>query len=88
MNRYRQNEEIAWRTIEGEAVLVEPISGVVFVLNGVGSKIWSMLEQPLSSVEIVETISVDYPSQQKIGVDVRLFLDNLTERGLIHEVAS
>ena len=44
--RFRQETRVAWRSIDGESVLIDPTSGTVFVLNRVGSQVWALLEEP------------------------------------------
>ena len=84
MSRYRQNHQIAWRRIRGEAVLLDPLKGVVFVLNGVGSHIWEILEEPRPEVEITHTLVRELGvDETRVASDVTHFLHELTTRGLI-----
>ena len=87
MIRYRQNRSIAWRDIEGEAVLIEPSDGTVIVLNGVGCRVWSLLEEPRSSTDITRRIADEYQqNEDDVSTDVSRFLLDLDRRGLVEEV--
>ena len=84
MSCYRQKQEIAWRDIQGEAVLLSPAEGIVFVLNDVGSRIWSLLEEPQPPAELTRRIAQTYRmAEDKVAGDVTRFLEELQERGLI-----
>ncbi len=87
MSCYRQKRDIAWRNFAGEAVLLDPSEGVVFVLNEVGLRIWSLLDEPQPPAELARQICEEYsvPPEQVTG-DVTAFLEALQERGLV-EVA-
>ena len=86
MIRYAQNRQIAWRAIEEEAVLIDPADGTVFVLNGVGLRIWALLEEALSSAEISSELAVEFPSEtDRLDDDISGFLSDLIERELIIE---
>ncbi len=84
MSCYRQRREIAWRDIKGEAVLLDSREGVVFVLNGVGSRIWSLIEEPREQAEISRLIAGEYRlAEAAVVQDVSRFLQALKERGLV-----
>ncbi len=81
---YRQNTAIAWREIDGEAVLIDPSTGTVFVLNRVGARIWDLLSEPRTQFELVGCIA----SENDLGVesvenDVAQFIAALDARALI-----
>ena len=84
MSCYRQRQQIAWRDIKGEAVLLDSREGVVFVLNGVGSRIWSLIEEPKEQAEISRLIAGEYRlAEAAVVQDVSRFLQALKERGLV-----
>ena len=84
---YRQKQDIAWRAADEQAVLIEPLEGVVFVLNQVGCRIWSMLEEARRPSDVVRAIARDYrKTEDEVAADTYPFLEALVERGLIEEV--
>jgi Coenzyme PQQ synthesis protein D (PqqD) len=77
------------RRIGGETIVVPVASGVgdldaIYTFNEVGSRIWSLLEQPIAVKTIVATLSDEYeaPAEQ-LTVDILELLDALRTRGLI-----
>jgi hypothetical protein len=76
--------EIIWRQLDNNAVIVSPQSGEVRVLNHLGTVIWQMLTEQYSVADIVDHLTDNYqvtPIQAQ--QDVILFLQELNERGLI-----
>jgi len=49
-------EGIAYRIIEGEAILINPETGIVFVLNQTGSFLWQQFDGKKSIREIAENV--------------------------------
>ena len=83
MTRYGQNMEIAGRQIDGQAVLVEPSLGVVFVLNSVGARIWQLIESPQPVANVCQHITEEFEvGEARVEIDVETFLEHLAERGL------
>ncbi len=80
---YQQRTTIAWREIEGQAVLIDPGTGTVFVLNGVGSSVWEIIEQPHSIDEIKRSIGEEYDTERQLDPDIREFLETLEARKLV-----
>ena len=53
-------------------------------LNGVGAFIWSCLEQDTTEEEIVKAVMEKYDvEEKKADIDVKKFIDRLTEAGFI-----
>lgn len=77
-------EGIAYRIIEGEAVLINPETGIVFVLNQTGSFLWQQFDGTKSIREIAETVqqtfAVPYADAE---YDLLEFLRELEARELI-----
>lgn len=85
--RFRQKPRIAWREIDGEAVLVDPVRGRMLVLNDTGLYLWQALERPKDSRELAESLCTEFDvSADTAAHDVGAFLESLRERNLV-EVA-
>jgi len=81
---YRQNPSVAWRAIDGEAVLIDPSNGTVFVLNRLGARIWELLEEPRAADDLARTLESEHPEERvRIAEDVESFLGALFERTLV-----
>jgi len=77
---------IIHETIEGEAVMIDLVSGNYYTLGEVGTEIWSLLEQGSSRDEIVAALEERYDGDQAtIEESVGAFLDELQHDELILE---
>jgi hypothetical protein len=77
---------IIHETIEGEAVMIDLVSGNYYTLGEVGTEIWSLLEQGSSRDEIVAALEERYNGDQAtIQGSVDAFLDELQQDELILE---
>lgn len=75
---------LSWRLLDGEAVIVSPVSGEIRVLNAVGTEIWQRLADGASIAQIESSLVEQYQlSAQQAEADVTAFLHDLTERHLI-----
>jgi len=81
------------REIGGETLIV-PVTGHVmdlesiYVLNTVGSRIWELLRSPSTPVQIAGVVAGEFAvTAEEAALDTADFLDSLSARGLIHEVA-
>ena len=84
--RFRQETRVAWRSIDGESVLIDPTSGTVFVLNRVGSQVWALLEEPRTVEELAASVGRTHDrAPASVADDVETFLTDLADRSLIEE---
>ncbi|MEX1258778.1 MAG: PqqD family protein [Gemmatimonadota bacterium] len=83
-----RTDDVAWKVVEGEAVLVHAESSAYYGLNRTGTALWEALTSgPCSPDELVSGLSqqLDAPPQQA-GQDVDTFLRSLVGAGLATEV--
>jgi Coenzyme PQQ synthesis protein D (PqqD) len=52
--------EIIWSVVDGEAMLLNAVSGEYFSLNGTGTEVWQRLQDGTSEAEIVESMARIY----------------------------
>jgi hypothetical protein len=77
------------RQIAGETIIVPVCGGVgeldaIYTLNEVGSRIWQLIDTPITVGQIVETLSREYEVAAECARrDVVEFLELLSRRGLI-----
>lgn len=84
MTRYRQNREIAWRAIDGEAVLFDSTAGMMRQLNPVGTALWAELENERTVAELVAFVTERFEvTAERARADVEAFLASLLERKLL-----
>jgi hypothetical protein len=77
------------RRIAGETIVVPVSSRVgdldsIFTLNDVGSRVWTLLETPISVHEILVTLCEEYDApRQQVAADLGELLDTLQTSGLV-----
>lgn len=76
-------EQIVWRDLDGEVVILNLESGIYFGLEGTGNDIWRLLAEGRSQAEIAEQLSARYEvSPQQARADVARFVAELCAKGL------
>jgi hypothetical protein len=79
----RSSDAIA-KELDGELVLLDLQSGTYFGLNEVGSRIWELMESPVSVAEINAKLLDEFEvSDVVLAADVDAFLDVLHEKKLL-----
>jgi Coenzyme PQQ synthesis protein D (PqqD) len=83
--RYKINEQqVIQETIEGEAVIVNLVSGNYYSLDKVGAEIWGKIENGKSLDEILGLILKVYRGDPAaIETSVKSLIDELAKEGLI-----
>jgi hypothetical protein len=86
--KYRQNREIAWRAIEGEAVLFDTARGMMRQLNPLATALWERLENEQTLADLVAFVVARYEiDATRAQADVETFLQSLSERSLVEAFA-
>jgi hypothetical protein len=83
--RYRVNtEEVAAKVIDGEAIIINLTTGVYYSMDGVGGRVWSLLEAHHSVDAIVEAICAGYSVPADVcRADVARLTSQLLEETLL-----
>lgn len=85
MTQFKINQEV--RTTpsdEDGSVLINLESGKVFSLNGVGAKVWTMLEQRLTFEGLLDSLAREYEvPRQQLKDDLEPFIHDLERNGLV-----
>ncbi len=70
--------------IPGETVILDPTSGRYFGLDGVGSRVWDMLQEPTTVAAIVAAITSEFDvDEATCERDLRALLEDLEAKGLV-----
>jgi Coenzyme PQQ synthesis protein D (PqqD) len=81
--RYARNERVAWQLIDGEAVLIDLVSGETLGLNDSGGWIWSQMDGRTAE-EISAGLSAHFDvASSDASLDVSEFVELLAARGLV-----
>jgi len=84
MHAFRVSEDVIFRELENEAVLLDLSSGRYYGLNLVGTRVWTLLSGGTTIDAIVETLAAEFDADAaRIAEDVGELLADLTARGLV-----
>jgi hypothetical protein len=76
--------EIAWRVIDGEAIVVNPRSGLVYPLNPVATRCWELADGQRGLEDIVRAICEEFDALPvDARRDVESFFRELEEKALL-----
>ena len=79
-----RNPATAWRTIEGEAVILSMDTKVFRGLNAVGSRVWELIDGRRSVDEIARQIVEEFQvAPADAARDVSAFIEQLLAKGLV-----
>jgi hypothetical protein len=88
-----KGSDLTTRRIAGETLIV-PIRGhvgdldAIFTLNEVGSRVWQLIDEPLTVAEIAAAVSDEYEvTEAEAERDVIELLSSMEAAGLIREVS-
>jgi hypothetical protein len=80
--------DIRIATDDDGAVLLNVATGSVFSLNGVGGKIWGMIEQGLPREGILGSLAAEFDvPEEQLENDLTVFLSQLESKGLVQRSA-
>jgi hypothetical protein len=76
--RYRVNHpQVINEMIDGEAIMINLVSGSYYSLDSLGGEVWGLLEKSLSVDDIVTQLSFRYDASDDI---IRSVVENLLEQ--------
>jgi hypothetical protein len=81
-----RNERLAWRTLDGQVLILFPEAGTLHRLNGTGSAMWEQLDGRRTLAEIGETLTATYEVDPNEAVrDLQVLAADLVDAGLVKE---
>ena len=84
--RLSKNENIPWKLIEGQAILLDGEESELIRLNEVGSEIWNAIDGTRTADAIVDQFCRTFDvTQGKAQQDVQRFLQHLLRNELVAE---
>ncbi|WP_276353954.1 PqqD family protein [Cohnella caldifontis] len=81
---YSRHGAVEMLDMEGEAILLNQETFTVTKLNETGGFVWQSLTEPLTFEDLAERLSNEFRTgREAVDADLRHFLEQLTEIGLI-----
>lgn len=88
-NRYVRSEDMIYSNMNGDVVMMGIEQGKYYAINGIGSRIWELLKNPITLDEIVNIICADYDVDIAIcQSDLHTFIEKMCEHRLVLLVKS
>lgn len=76
--------DLIFTDMDGDVVLMDIESGAYTGIGGVGSRVWELLEQPITVAEIVRTICSEYEVEEATcETDMIKFISELVEKEFV-----
>lgn len=80
----RVPEDVIFRELNGEAVILNLDSGTYFGLDSVGMRIWQLCEQHASLREVWEAMQREFDApSDTLRLDLLAFVNELSSKGLL-----
>ena len=77
-------KEVAWRMIDGEAVIVTPADSMMHSLNEVGTRIWELMDGNRTVADIAAALQAEFEVDDKrVKADTVWFVECLAKKGLV-----
>ena len=84
MNSWRIPEDVVFRDLDGEGVLLNLASGTYFGLNPTATRVWHLIQDGKPTPQIVTSIVDEFEVTHAIAEsDVVALLDELVAKGLL-----
>jgi hypothetical protein len=81
------SQDVLFQEVSGETVLLDLASEQYFGLDGVGTRIWALLNEGAGADAVVDTLLAEYAVEREtLAADVDELLARLAEAGLIRFV--
>ncbi len=80
----RKNEKYPYRIIDGQALIIDPNTNIIKLLNEVGTKIWELIDGKKTGAEILNKIIAEYDVSPEVARnDLIKFCQELMTIGFI-----
>jgi len=82
--RVKPSEDVVWRNLQGESVLLDLKSGVYFGLDSVGTRIWTLLQDHEDLRSVLQELLEEYDvGEERCARDLMDLVSALAEKGLV-----
>jgi hypothetical protein len=85
----RASDDVVFREVDGEAVILNLASGVYFGLDTVGTRIWQLIEQHRHLSKVLTELGLEYEAPlEELERDLLGLVADLREKGLVTDTAA
>ena len=82
--RMKISENVVWRDLDGEIVILNLTSGVYFSVDGVGAPVWTLVSEQVTNDEIVGKLISEFDVEETcLRNDMEALFQELASQGLI-----
>ncbi len=79
----RARTSVLWQALGEESVLLDADSGTYYGLNAVGTRVWKLIQEPRSLVEVRDVLVLEFDVDPELCErDLHNLADELVRRGL------
>lgn len=79
-----KSPDVAWQSVDGEAVILHIRGQMLRGLNAVASNVWQLIDGSLTLAEIALKVSEDFScAEEEVLEDVKIFMAELLEKNMI-----
>ncbi len=80
----KPSEDVVWRNLQGESVLLDLKSGVYFGLDAVGTRIWTLLQDHSDLQAVLQELLAEYEvSEETCARELMYLVSAMAEKGLV-----
>jgi hypothetical protein len=80
----RASDDVVFREVDGEAVILNLRSGIYFGLDTAGTRIWQLIEQHQQLSMVLMQLGLEYEApEEELERDLLRLATDLTEKGLV-----
>ena len=84
MKSWRIPEDVVFRDLDGEGILLNLATGTYYGLNPTGTVVWNLLHEGKPTSEIVAALVREFEvSEDAAAADVETLVDDLAAKGLL-----
>ena len=79
------SQQVHWKSVDGQAVVLHFTSGDYFALDGVGTFLWTQLaKKPMKFADLLECLILEYNcSSEQAEADIKEFCSQLVAEKLL-----
>jgi hypothetical protein len=84
---FKHKDDIRYRVVGEEAVVVRQKEAEVMALNAVGARVLELIDADKTLRQVIETMASEYDvAPEELARDVELFVAEMRDAGIVEEV--